>query len=209
MVHRSTFCCAVLLLTLSATVSATTFRFAKDPFAGTTALQDPGRDIVGGEDFITFDPLVDVFSLESFFFGVQAPVLFVNDVSDNLPATNVNTIVLQNDDVPFAAGIAATRIAEKVTTPGAGFFIYFNSGLDLPRLVFSTDLSDNTADLKILFRMTNLGGQAGRDQLPLFTANNFEITAVPEPSGVLMTTTIGLLAAGGFAWRRKRQRNAN
>jgi hypothetical protein len=209
MVHRSTFYCAALFLTLSATVSATTFRFDKNPFEGTTALQDPGRDIVGGEEFITFDPLVDLFSLEFFAFGVQAPVLFVNDVSDNLPASNVNTIVLQNDDDPFAAGIAATRIAEKVTTPGAGFFIYFNSGLDLPRLVFSTDLSDNTADLKILFRMTNLGGQAGRDQLPLFTANNFEITAVPEPSGVLMTTTIGLLAAGGYAWRRKRQRTAN
>ena len=33
---------------------------------------------------------------------------------------------------------------------GPGFFIYFNSGLDLPRLVYSTDLSDNTADLKVL-----------------------------------------------------------
>ena len=79
-------------------------------------------------------------------------------------------------------------IANRITTAGPGFFIYFNQGLDLPRLVFSTDLNDPTADLKILFRMTNLTGQGGRDAMPTFTASNFEFTTVPEPSSVLIMT---------------------
>jgi hypothetical protein len=76
-------------------------------------------------------------------------ILFANDLVQNLPASGVNTIVLQTAPIPFAAGLAANAIADQITDPGPGFFIYFNSGLDLPRLVYSIDLSDNTADLKI------------------------------------------------------------
>jgi hypothetical protein len=72
-------------------------------------------------------------------------------------------------------------------------------------LVFSPDLNDNTSDLKVLFRMTNLTGQAGRDAMATFTAANFQITAIPEPSAVLMVTTAGALL-GGYAWRRRRAR---
>ncbi len=98
-------------------------------------------------------------------FGVSS-INFVNTVASSIPASGVNTIVLQTFDndgntaTPFAAGNAADLIAAQITTPGPGFFIYFNQGLDLPRLVFSTDLNDPTADLKILFRLTNLTGQA-------------------------------------------------
>jgi hypothetical protein len=63
-----------------------------------------------------------------------------------------------NAGTPFGAGQAANLTADRITTPGAGFFIYFNQALDLPRLVFSTDLSDSTADLKVLARMLNLNG---------------------------------------------------
>jgi hypothetical protein len=174
--------------------NATSFRFDTDPFEGSTALTDPGRQIVGGESFITFDIASDIFSLESTVFNAGNQVLFANDVVGNLPTSGKNVIVLQTFDndsdptTPFAAGTAANLIADQITSPGAGFFIYFNQGLDLPRLVFSTDLDDNTADLKILFRMTNLTGQGGRDAIPTFAESNFDITTtpVPEPSTILL-----------------------
>jgi hypothetical protein len=90
----------------------------------------------------------------------------------------------------------------QVTSPGAGFFIYFNSGLDLPRLVYSTDLSDNMADLKVLARITNLEGQ--RDALPTFTASNFAV--VPEPSSLLLMVGAGALIVG-FGLRRRPSRD--
>ena len=190
------FLIVTALLTLSATASATTFSFITDPFAGSTALTTPGRQIVGGESFISFDTATDVFALGSSVFGVGDEVHFANDVVGNLPTGGVNVIVLEtldndaNSATPFGAGNAADLIAGQVTTPGPGFFIYFNSGLNLPRLVFSTDLDDNTADLKVLFRMNNLSGQP--DALPTFTASNFAV--VPEPP------TLMLLAAGGMVW---------
>jgi len=133
-------------------------------------------------------------------FGVNE-ILFANDVVGNLPTSGVNTIVLQTFDndgdpaTPFAAGTAANLIAEQISSPGPGFFIYFNQGLDLPRLVFSTDLDDNTADLKILFRMTNLTGDAGRAAIPTFSEANFEITPVPSTMPLLGSGLLGLWGA--------------
>ena len=192
---------------IRATSCASVRRF---PFAGSTALTAPGRQIVGGEDFISFSIATDVFALDRNVFGVGNQVLFANDVVGNLPSTDVNVIVLQtldNDNdpaTPFAAGTAANLIADQITQSGPGFFIYFNQGLDLPRLVYSTDLSDNTADLKILFRMVNLSGQGGRDALPTFTAANFAL--VPEPSSYLLMM-VGVLLAGGYTLRRGRARH--
>jgi len=120
----------------------------------------------------------------------------------------VNAIVLQTFDndanpmTPFGAGNAASLIAGQITSSDPGFFIYFNSGLNLARLVFSTDLGDSTADLKILARMTNLTGQAGRDAIPTFTASNF--AAVPEPSSFLLIAAAGTFCACGYTRRRKR-----
>ena len=207
---RTLFCTLVTMagLTLGSAADAATFRFDTDPFAGVD-VSDPARQIVGGEDFIVFDIAQDVFKLESTVFGLSGTdVLFANGLVDNLPTGNVNVVVLQSFDndndpaTPFAAGTAANLIAGQITTPGPGFFIYFNSGLDLPRLVFSTDLSDNTADLKILFRLTNLAGQQGRDAIPSFTADNFEITAVPEPA-TLALVAFGLASGISHARRRR------
>jgi hypothetical protein len=203
---------AVLLLTFSAPAAATSFKFDTFPFAGSLALTTPGRQIVAGETFINFSIAADVFSLEAAVFGVTSPIVLANDLASNLPISGLNVVVLRSFDndanpaTPFGAGNAADLIAAQITTSGPGFFIYFNSGLDLARLVYSTDLNDNTADLRILFRLTNLAGQAGRDAIPTFTAANFEVTqTVPEPSTAVMLTTAGALLAARFARRRARK----
>jgi hypothetical protein len=212
MSYRNTVCAiAVAILAFSSAANAETFRFDTAPFAGTNVLNTPGRQIVGGEDFISFPIANDVFSLESTVFGVTGTVNFVNAAAPNLPAGGVNVVVLEsfdndnNPSTPFGAGQAADLIANRITAPGPGFFVYFNQALDLPRLVYSTDLSSNTADLKILARMLNLTGAEGRNALPTFTAANFEITTtaspVPEPaSAFLIVPVIGI----GYLLRRKR-----
>ena len=211
--RNSTFhCVGIVLLALSSTANANTFRFDTDPFAGTNVLNVPGRQIIADEDFISFSIATDVFSLESTVFGVGGTVTFVNAPVSTLPTSGVNVVVLQtlDDDnnplTPFGAGNAANLIASKVTTSGAGFFIYFNQSLDLPRLVYSTDLSSNTADLKILARMLNLTGAEGRNLLPTFTESNFTITttpaAAPEPSSAFLVA----LALGAFCCYVRRRR---
>ena len=198
------------LVTIVSTAEAAVFTFATDPFAGSTALTTPGRQVVGDEVFIDFDTAVDLFRLDADTFGVSPPVAFANDIAANLPASGVNVVVLQsldNDNDPstaFNAGIAANLIAAQITDPGPGFFIYFNSGLNLPRLVFSTDLSDNTADLKVLARMVNLTGNTSA--LSTFTSDNFEITQVPEPSSVLLLSVAGSLWGLRVARRRRHVR---
>jgi hypothetical protein len=190
---------AGLLAALNTTVQATVITFNTNPFDGSTALVTPGRQTVGGEPFITFDIASDVFSIDPNFFGIGNAINFANDVVGNLPTGGRNVLVLQTFDndgdplTPFGAGAAADLIADRVTTPGPGFYVYFNSGLQLPRLVYSTDLSDNTADLKIMARLTNLGGQPGRDAIPTITAANFQIAAVPDAGN-----SFALLSAAGF-----------
>lgn len=186
-----------LAVVLPAHAHATVFPFTTDPFAGSTAPTTPGRQIVGGEPFISFSTATDVFAFLPAVFGVGNEVLFASGPIESLPTGGVNVIVLLtldndgNTATPFGAGNAATLIASQITTPGAGFFIYFNSGLDLPRLVFSTDLDDPTSDLRILARMTNLAGQPGA--LAEFSAQNF-VMLVPEP-GSLALAAVALLAA--------------
>ena len=186
---------ALALLALGSRAEATSFTFDTDPFLGQTALTTPGRQVVPNEASINFNPATDTFRLGQFVFGVGDDVQFLNDIAANIPAGGVNTVVLRtldNDNNPataFGAGNAADLIAAQINVPTPGFFIYFNSGLNLPRLVFSTDLSDPNADLKILFRMTNLAGNPA--SLANFTAANFDFipqdaTPVPEPTTLLM-----------------------
>jgi hypothetical protein len=194
---------------LSTTASATVFSFATDPFAGSAALTTPGRQIVGGEDFINFNIATDVFSFAPGVFGIGETIHFASGLAGALPTGGLNAIALLNFDddanltTPFAAGNAANLIAAQITTPGPGFFIYFNQGLDLPRLVFSTDLNDNTADLKIIARMVNLNGQPGRDAMSTFTASNFQVSNVPEPASplTLLIAAAALLAGVRFFGR--------
>jgi hypothetical protein len=209
--HASFLFAPILALALSTAAQATTIHFDTDPFAGSTALTTPGRQIVGGEPFITFSPLTDTFAFDATAFGITSLNLF-NGEASGIPASGVNVVVLRtfdNDANPataFNAGTAANLIADAITMPGAGFYIYFNQGLDLPRLVYSTDLSDNTADLKILARMTNLTGTGGQLALIDFTAADFVITGVPESSSLGLMGTV--LALGALLRVRRRHLRA-
>jgi hypothetical protein len=188
---------AALLLTVHASAQAAIITINTDPFAG--AVLTPGRDIVGGEPSVMFNPATDVFefALSAFGpYGFGPAINFINDNAADLPTGGVNVIVLEEFGPPMAAGIAANLIADRITTPGAGFFVYFNTGLGVPRLVFSTNLNDNTADLKVIARMTNLNAGS----LASFTAQNFAVTA-PEPSAIL------LLATGALWFVRRARRS--
>jgi hypothetical protein len=199
-----------VLMVLSASAEAAAIRFNSDPFDGSTALATPGRQVVGGEPFIDFSIGTDTFE---FFLPAFAPygfgpeINFANGEVGDLPTGGVNVIVLRTFDndndsaTPFGAGNAANLIAAQLTSPGAGFFIYFNSGLNLPRLVFSTDLDDPTADLKIMARMTDLGGAAGQLALADFTEANFAV--VPEPTAILLLTSAGVVIAVRRARRHR------
>lgn len=92
------YCIGVALLALGSTARASTFAFDKDPFAGTNVLNTPGRQIVGGEDFIFFSPATDVFSLDSAVFDVSSPVEFVNAPVSALPTGGVNVVVIETFD---------------------------------------------------------------------------------------------------------------
>jgi hypothetical protein len=72
--------------------------------------------------------------------------------------------------------------------------------------VFSTDLSDNTADLKVLGRMIILTGDEGRNAMPQFSTRNFEFTAAtPEPSSLLLILAVSAVGACAHILRRRSQ----
>jgi hypothetical protein len=206
---RISIAAAALLAIVTGPANATVFQFNTDPFAGTPVLTTPGRQVVGGESFLpTFNLNTDVFSFDGNVFNVGNGVSFANNTAANLPTGGVNVVVLQDTDndanalTPFGAGNAADLIAGRITQSGAGFFIYMNSALNLRRLVYSTDLNDNTADLRILARILDPLGAAAIATLPNFTAANFEITATPEPSSFAFLG-LGMLL-GSVAWLRRK-----
>lgn len=204
---RNLFLCIALVgVSLGTAANAAVIEFTNDPFLGSTALTTPGRQVVGGEPSLSFTPGVDVFAFAPAVFGVNQ-IRFANDVAANLP-DNANFIVLQTTDndadptTPFGAGNAANLIANRITVPGPGFFIYFNSGLNLPRLVYSTDLSENTSDLAVLARFANLSGDSGA----LAGITQAQAAAIPEPSSFFLLAGGGALLAGRFIRRRKTNR---
>ena len=195
---------AGLLALISADVAAAEFRFDRDPFRNSTALTTPGRQVVAiNEAFIpAFDVATDVavFSLPAFGYAFDEEISFFNGLAADLPAEGgLNVIVLQDIDFDgdpsngkaLNAGQAATLIANAIDEAGAGLFVYFNTALNLNRLVFSTDLSDPMADLSVLARFQNQTGAAGIDTLPLYTAENF--ATVPAPAALAL---LGLGLAG-------------
>jgi hypothetical protein len=188
---------------------ATTFRFDTDPFAGSTALQTPGRQIVGGELFIAaFDLDNDRIEVTTDAFDIEPTIATFAGFAADLPDAPFNFIVLRTLDADgdplngnlMNAGLAANLIAGRLSQAGAGFFMYFNSGLNLTRLVYSTDLSSPTADLKVIARFQDQVGQAGVDVL---ARGGVELAAVPEPATwSMMIAGFGLI---GGAMRRVRR----
>lgn len=190
----------LLLFALSTVATASNVNFGVDPFDGTTVRNIPGRQIVGGEFFIAFHTATEQFVFDGPAFRMS-DIRFANGPIASIPS-DANAVVLQTLDndgtagTPFGAGNAADLLASRITTHGPGVFVYFNSSLNLARLVYSDDLASNSADLRILARILDLNGQQGGvNQLPAFSAANFAITnaaAVPEPSSLA-------LLAGGIA----------
>ena len=176
-----------------------TVRFSDNQLDGIDA--DPNsRQVVGGEDFITdFGVNLNTVQLDTNAFDVVGDLSFINALAEDLPGGGVNVIVLQNSDddndpnTAFNAGSAANLIAEQITEPGAGFFVYFNSGLGVNRLVYSEDLSDATADLQIVARFDDARGQDAIDALPRIAERSFEFFSgfVANDDGVNETFFIG------------------
>lgn len=190
------FAAGVLLVAWNTVAAASSINFDIDPFEGSTVRSTSGRQVVGGELFIGFQTATQSLVFNGPAFGLSE-LRFANGAIGSIPS-NANVIVLQtldNDNnplTPFGAANAADLLAGRITVHGPGLFVYFNSSLNLPRLVYSDDLASNTADLKILARMLLLNGQTGlaaANELPAFAASNFELrdaSSVPEPSGSLM-----------------------
>ena len=93
------------LLLFAAASSATTFTFSTDPFAG---ISNP-PPVIQGEPSINFNPATDSFAFDPSVFSFAGNIQFANNTIENLPAANVNAIVLQtldndnNPATPFGA----------------------------------------------------------------------------------------------------------
>jgi hypothetical protein len=185
-------CLAFGLIAFASAGSAATLLFESNPLAGSPVLAQPGRQILSNETLLTFDPAIDELVINTQVFQVSDGLSFASGLAPALPMSGANFIVLQNG-APLVAGTAANAIAAQITQPTPGFFIYFNSGLNLARLVYSTNLDDPTADLATFARFTNLSTAEGfsGSALSAITAEN--VTTTPEPSSLLPPQR-------GFCW---------
>lgn len=200
---------------------AVTTNFETDPFAASPNVI-PGDGIRqfgnGGTVFLpSFDVTTDQFGLLLSTFGLSGPLRFVNALATNLPpAAGANAIVLRDsvnpaNGGPFNAGVAANVIADALTTDGAGFFVYFNTALNINRLVFSPNLNVATSDLAILAAIQSPTGAGAIAALPTFTNRNFAALAenlapVPLPAALpMLGAALGLL---GLARVRRNLRRA-
>ncbi len=132
----------------------------------------------GPDNIHDFSIAEDLFLLNASDFGVTGDVSFINALAADLPAEGANVIVLQDFDddndpgTVFNARSAARLIGDQVSAEGDGFFVYFNSALNINRLVYTPDLSNGDAPLTILAALVDLTGEDAIDALPTFTSSN-------------------------------------
>jgi hypothetical protein len=188
----------VVLFMFVTTVSGARLVFTNNPLPGVPSAVGQIFNGAGGGPVFSFDPPADLIVFDPAAFGVNSIDFASGNTTDpGFPTGDLTVAVVRNAG---AARAAATVLGDQLTTSGPGFFIYFNAGLNVPRLVFSRDLGDPNADLAILARFNNLSGQ--NSALDAITAGNF--AQVPEPSGILLTS--GAIAALGFLTVRRRAR---
>lgn len=122
-----------------------------------------------GEDRFVFDTEV---------FGVTGNKKVSVSLAADIKA-GANVIVLQDTDndanaaTVFNAGAAASLIAENVDVDGAGFFVYWNSALGINRLVYSENLNEATADIRVLANINTLAGAEAIAALDDFAGRDF------------------------------------
>jgi hypothetical protein len=191
---RSSLSALIQLVALGTTLNGATIVFKTDPF-GSADPNDNVRQIVNVQESVNFNPATDVIRFDPALTGFSS-ISFATGLSADLPTTGVNAVVVL--DQPAGAGSAHTSIANQITDSRPGFFIYFNTNLGLPRLVFTRDLGNPNADIAILARMDNLSGNFAAMQT--FSQANF--APVPEPSTVLLMS--GGMLACVLALRRRR-----
>lgn len=207
---------AILASTLIATLlaaqpaHAVDVLFNSNPFAGSVADPNDGiRAVFAGNQInvASFNVATDRFVFDPSFFAVGNALSFSNSLAANLPGSGINVIVIEDNTTTtgaaFNAGTAANLIAQAVTSDGAGFFYYNNSGLQVNRLVYSTNLNSATADLSVLARINTPTGLDAVAALPEFTSANFALAPVPEPATyALLMAGLALVAVRARATRK-------
>ena len=170
------------------------FAFSGDPFAPNVAggpmriAGDGVRQIVNGADIATdnvqdFNTANDRFVFDANDLGLSEIRFFNGTQADGSTALShvgdANVIIVGS----FAnAAAAANAIAVASDLDEAGAFVYFNSTLNINRLVYSENLgADNGAgvgagDFSVLAALRNTTGQDAIQLLPSFQSNNFALS---------------------------------
>lgn len=180
-------------------------------FAATTALavgaaQAATFTVTSGQNaqVPSFDTAEDQFLIDTASFGFDESFVFLNSLATGVNDV-ANIIVLQDADddndptTVFNARSAARLIGANTDEARGGFFIYFNSALNINRLVYSTDLSDGEAGFQIVAAILDPTGAAAIAALPGFSAANFDVAPVPLPGAAILFGSA--IAAGAFRRR--------